>query len=143
MSQIHPFLKPVADMAAEDASTKSEVAKNDAATAVASASQATAKAAQAMQAAAATPSRIRTKRVAVPAVAVGASQVVQVVWDTPFPSVNYTVPRPGVVGSASVDVQVTNKTVAGCTVSIKNTGIGALLASAATLEILAIHDPLA
>lgn len=156
MESLHPFLHSLqthADAqaatakaeaiaaAAADASTKASAAKQEAQQTAAQ--DATTKTNAVASIAAATPSRIRAKRVPVPALAIGAAQAVAVAWDTPFPSTAYTVPTPGVEGPVLLGLPVvSNRTATGCTVTLKNTGVVALAAGAATLHVLAIHDPL-
>lgn len=143
MADLHPFLKPAADVAAQDATGKANAAKDDATSAVKDATAAVKTAQAAMTAAAATPSRIRTKRLPLSSLAVGKEQQLQVTWDTPFPTANYTVPTPGVVGATLLSLPIiSNLTKEGCTITVKNAGLLALAANACTLHILAIHDPL-
>jgi hypothetical protein len=141
MADPHYFLQPALSAATQVATDKANQAKLDAATDATNKANAVMQAAT--QAAAATPSRLRAKRIAVPAMAAGASQVVQVVWDTPFPSANYTVPCPGVAGTTLLSLPtVSNITKEGCTITVKNAGLLTLAANTATLHVQATHDPI-
>jgi cytoskeletal protein RodZ len=133
--------KQVVQQAATDASTKAGTAKSDA---VQVAQQAANTAQQAAAMAAATPSRLRAKRIPLPSLAGGLAGSVQVAWDTPFPSINYTLAGCEVVGTSLLRITgVTAFTKEGCTVNFLNTSVASLLgASVATLHISAFHDPL-
>jgi hypothetical protein len=106
--------------------------------AVAEAAQASASQAQAALAALA--GRFRTKQMSTPAVALGGTMTLQVVWDQPFADTNYNaIAEFEGLAVLNLTAVVTNRTATGCTVSSKNVLGLALLAGVGTVTITAIH----
>jgi hypothetical protein len=84
--------------------------------------------------------RFRLKRLPIPAIGIGATGTLNVVWDTPFADDNYNaVAQVEGVALLGLAADVTARTKDGCTVQLKNgLGIGITLASA-TVSITATH----
>jgi hypothetical protein len=84
--------------------------------------------------------RFRLKRLPIPAIGIGATGTLNVVWDTPFTDDNYNaVAQVEGVALLGLAADVTARTATGCTVQLKNgLGIGITLASA-TVSITATH----
>ena len=127
---------------ADAAQAKAEAAQAQATAAIAAAAAAQAQATAASTATTALAGRIRTKRVATPAMAIGGTATMNVVWETPFPDNLYTMSAPALVSGSLLGLAatVTAHSPTGCTVQIKNTLGLVLLAGAGTLELNAIHD---
>jgi hypothetical protein len=84
----------------------------------------------------------RSIRVAAPAMALGASVTVNVTWPTPFADTSYTVSATP-QGTSIIGLTWAlnpGHTTTGCSFTLKNAGLIALLASAVTLHVIAIHD---
>ncbi|GAB2865893.1 hypothetical protein [Hymenobacter ruber] len=85
--------------------------------------------------------KIRTKRVATPAMLISANPVITAAWDTPFADTNYTIQatlesaNSGLLGLIPT---VTAKTATGCTVTLKV--LIALAAGQGTIHLFALHD---
>lgn len=116
------YLQSAIDVAAADATTKSA------------------------NAAGAMPSRMRlVLNTVVPAVAVGASQTVTISWNPAFPTTNYIVltSLSGTMGTVQLgDFVASAKANNSCTLTVRNLGVVALLASALTIDVLIVHSPL-
>lgn len=85
---------------------------------------------------------IRTANPAVPAILGGASGTVTVTWPTAFADANYRVEAVAVDASVplALSVNSASKTTSGCTITVMNVGVGALLVSTATLDVVGVHD---
>lgn len=87
---------------------------------------------------------IRTKRVAVPAMAANTLLDVNVTWATPFADANYTVaatvedPVSNAV-DAAIMRQIRSRSATGCVLRISNGG-AAQPANEQTLHVIAVHD---
>ena len=132
-----------ATAARNEAATAQQKADADATAALAAAAKADAAQATANQAQAgltALAARFRTKQLPTPAVAIGGTMTMNVVWDTPFADDKYNaVPEFEGLSVLGLTAVVTNRTATGCTVTSKNVLGLALLAGAGLVTITAIH----
>lgn len=84
---------------------------------------------------------IQTKRVATPAMLIGATSNVSVTWDVAFANTNYTVSvtleGASLLGLTPV---ISSRTATGCVVTIRNSLLVNLLVNAGTLHLIATAD---
>jgi hypothetical protein len=150
LNRLQRLLAGVQQQAAADATSKMQAAnqkateaETKAAAAETKATTAETKATTASTMASATPSRVRNPRIPVPAITAGAAPSIAVTWSPAFPSANYTLARPLLIGTnLTLEVAVSNPTATGCTLTVKNVSLTNLLSSVASIHLLAIHDPL-